>query len=549
MAKKATKSANDPGRFNTIGMQTFKVTSDSALDSISSNRIEDNDPFVNLYGTCNLIEPPYRFTSLYQIYEESDILKACIAAMQKNVDGFGYRLDFLGDDLSEKDSPEAQIQFENISQFFNEPNKEHPFRTIRTEMRKDFEVLGQSALEVVRFKSGGMSAVYYLPMVDLRMSVLDSEAITIQTTLWREGRLKKVNVRKRFRRYAQVLNSGWTTSGGGGTIRWFKQLGDPRILDATTGEYVSSRKEAKEVATEVLLLQQPTNGRTYATPRWIANVTDIKGRSNAQYINYDIGESQGIPPMMLLVQNGMLSDESKEQLRSWAESMRGPENFSRIALLEAVPEIHGIDDKGNVQIKLENLTDSRSQDLMFSGYLDKTAEAVRQAFRLPGLYLGNMGDMSYAGSYTIAKTTEEQVFIPERQAFDDVINTSIIRGELKSTLWKYVTLGPQIVSSEELRLSLKEFASSGAISINTAIDILNNMFGLNVSKYNEVWASMPSAILKIMASNQSFAVPELVNYAPPTKTSPKASEGDAGAPSTSSEPMTPPMRSPSQKAS
>lgn len=548
MAKKTIKSANSPGRFNTIGMQTFKVKSESVLDSISSNRLEDTDPFTNLYGQHNLIEPPYRFTSLYQIYEDSDILKACIAAMQKNIDGFGYRLDFLGDDLSEKDTPEAQIQFKNITQFFNEPNKEQSFRAIRAELRKDYEVLGQAAVEVVRFKSGGVSAVYYLPMVDLRASVLDRDTITIQTTLWREGRLKKVNVRKRFRKFAQVLNSGWTTAGGGGTVRWFKQLGDPRILDAITGEYVSSRREAKEVATEVLFIQQPSNGRTYSTPRWIASVTDIKGRANAQYINYDIGESQGIPPMMLLVQNGMLSDESKDQLRLWAESMRGPENFSRIALLEAVPEIHGIDDKGNVQIKLENLTDSRSQDLMFGGYLDKTAQAVRQAFRLPSLYLGDMGDMSYAGSYTIAKTTEEQVFIPERQAFDDIINTHLVKGELKCNMWKYVTLGPQIVSSEELRLSLKEFSAAGAITINNAIDLLNDMFGLNVSKYDTEWSNYPITLLKTMANNQSFVIPEVVNSAPPNKTQIKAPAGESGAPYSTSESMSPPIQSPSQKA-
>lgn len=547
MSKKTTKSANNPGRFNTIGMQTFKVKAESALDSISSNKLDDYDPFTNYYSGSNLLEPPYRFSSLYQIYEESDILRACVAAMQKNVDGFGYRLDFLGDDLAEKDSSEAQIQFENVSQFFNEPNKEHPFRTIRTEMRKDFEVLGQAALEVVRFKSGGMSAVYYLPMIDLRMSVLDPDPITIQTTLWREGRLKKVNVKKRFRKFAQVMNSGWSTSGGW-TMKWFKQLGDPRIMDATTGQFVASRKEAKEVATEVLLVQQPTNGRTYAVPRWIANVTDIKGRANAQFINYDIGESQGIPPMMLLVQNGMLSDESKDQLRSWAESMRGPENFSRIALLEAVPEIHGIDDKGNVQIKLENLTDSRSQDLMFSGYLDKTMQAVRQAFRIPSLYLGDMAETSYAGAYVVQKVSEEQVFVPERQAFDDVINTHIVKGELKCNLWKYVTLGPQIVSSEELRLSLKEFSASGAISVNNAIDLLNDMFGLNVSKYDAEWAKVPVTLLKTMANNQSFVIPEIVNSEPPSKTQTKAPVGDAGAPSSSSEPMAPPIKSPTQKA-
>jgi PBSX family phage portal protein len=508
---------------------------ETGLENVSSNRAEV-DPFEPVYQQENLIQPPYRYPNLYSIAEESDIISACVAAYQKNIDGFGYRLDFLGDDRTELNTKEAQEQYETAINFFDEPNANQSFQMLREAFRKDFEFLGQGYFEVVRFRTGGIAAMYYTPAIDLRIAVAESTPVTVVTSLYRGGRWRKVNIKKRFRRFAQISYES-------SAIRWYKELGDVRFMDAINGQYVSSRKEAKELATELFMIKQGDNGRTYSLPRWLPTVTDVVGRGNSQFCNYDILETSGVPPMLLLCSGGNLTDESKDELRVWAESMRGPENFNRMALLEVEPSMLGLDDKGTVKIELKNLMDYRSNDLMFSEYLKSTSDTIRQAFRLPLLYLGNIdGGTSYSSSYSIIKIAENQVFNPERQIFDEHINKQILWKELGCKMWKYRSLGPQVASTEELRLSLKELVSAGALTINNCVDITSELFGLNLSKYNEIWADLPISLIRAQANNGTFQLKEITNNDPKNQGQVKQpSEDQGGKPLSTGGPSTPPI--------
>jgi len=512
---------------------------DVGLENVSSNRA-DVDPFEPVYQQENLIQPPYRYPNLYKIAEESDIISACVAAYQKNIDGFGYRLDFLGDDRTEINTKEAKDQYETAINFFDEPNANQSFQMLREAFRKDFEFLGQGYFEVVRFRTGGIAAMYYCPAIDIRLSVLDSEPVTVVTSLYRGGRWRKVNIKKRFRRFAQISYES-------SAIRWYKELGDPRVVDSTNGRVVSSRKEAKEVATELFMIKNGESGRSYALPKWLPCVTDVMGRANSQYVNYDVLETSGVPPLMLLITGGSLTDESKDELRVWAQSMRGPENFNRMALLECESNLLGLDDKNSVKIELKNLIDYRANDLMFDGYLKSTADTIRQAFRLPLMYLGTLDiSGSYASSYSIIKITENQVFQPERQFFDEHINKQILWKELGCKMWKYTSLGPQVASTEELRLSIDTMVKAGALSVDNCVEILNNLFNMHVSKYNEPWSSLPVILVKNQSNIGSFQLKEITNNDPKAgiQTKLPASGEVGGKPSTTGAPNVPPIEYP-----
>jgi capsid portal protein len=197
--------------------------------------------------------------------------------------------------------------------------------------------------------------------------------------------------------------------------------------------------------------------------------------------------------------------------------MRGAENFNRIALLETQANMLGLDDKSNVKLNLINLSAYRATDLMFDGYLKSTSDIIRQAFRLPLLYLGTLdAGTSYSSSYSTIKIAENQVFNPERQIFDDHINKQILWKELGCKMWKYRSLGPQVASTEELRLSLKELVSAGALTINNCVDITSELFGLNLSKYNEIWADVPISLLRNQSNNGTFQLKEITNSNPKT---------------------------------
>jgi capsid portal protein len=410
---------------------------------------------------------------------------------------------------------------------------------LREAFRKDFEFLGQGYFEVVRFRTGGIAAMYYTPAIDLRIAVAESTPVTVVTSLYRGGRWRKVNIKKRFRRFAQISYES-------SAIRWFKELGDPRVMDATNGQYVSSRKEAKEVATELFMIQQTSGGRTYALPRFISCITDVVGRSSASYVNFSTIEVQGIPPMLIVIENGSLTDESRDELRVWAESMRGAENFNRVALLEAQPQLLGLDDKGSVKLNLMNLSEYRASDLMFGEYLKSTGDTIRQAFRLPTLYLGHIDSGSYASAYTTIKVAESQVFQPERQIFDEHINKNIMWKELGCKLWKYTSLGPQVASTEELRLSIDTMVKAGALSVDNCVEILNNLFNMRVSKYNEPWSTLPVILVKTQSNIGSFQLKEITNNDPKAGTQTKlpASGEVGGKPISTGAPNVPPIAYP-----
>lgn len=105
-------------------------------------QVQEQDPFSTFYTSNGLAVPPYSFTRLYSIYEESDILQACVEAMQRNVDGFGYDLQFIGDELKERDNPDVQAQYEKLTGFFDMANEMQSFTSARQQFREDFEVLG-----------------------------------------------------------------------------------------------------------------------------------------------------------------------------------------------------------------------------------------------------------------------------------------------------------------------------------------------------------------------------------------------------------------------
>ena len=127
--------------------ESVDVTEPGVLYSRQS--IDEADPFQGVYDKYRLLEPPFSFTQLYKIYEESDVLQECIDAMITNVDGFGYKLVYLRDDLEKIDSPESKVMRRKLENFFDHANDEQSWLTIRKLMRMDYEVLGNGGFEVI----------------------------------------------------------------------------------------------------------------------------------------------------------------------------------------------------------------------------------------------------------------------------------------------------------------------------------------------------------------------------------------------------------------
>jgi len=450
--------------------------------------VEDiEEEFSTLPREKRILTPPYSFSRLYEVYENSDALQSCIDAMRMNVDGFGYKLQFLGDDFTEKDSPQAKAEFEKAKNFFDFANDEQSWTTLRRLMREDHEVLGNGGFEVIRNNRQEIAVLYHLPFQTVRLTARDKKPVPIDIYIPRDGRVQKIKVKKHFRKFCQV---DATTR----KLRWFKEFGDPRIMDATTGDFVAKRPRI--AATEVMHFKNAFGGAAYGMPRWIGAMLQVMGRYRANYVNYDLFDSQGIPPMAVMISGGKLTDESLEDLEILLRSTRGTEKWNRILILEAEADVLGLEAKeGKANIELKNLADYRKDDQQFARYLESTMKDVRHRFRLPPLYTGATEVYTYATAKAAQTTAEEQVFNPERFLFDEEVNKIILQKELGITQWRYVSKGPQSIGGPELAKGVSTFVQAGAISVNYAIEIANEAFGLEMSKFDAPWADYPVRIV------------------------------------------------------
>lgn len=475
---------------------------DTAIDSLfkapyeKKQRDDVLDEFSSLYTQHNLVEPLYNFYTLYIIHDQSDILGECVEAYAENIDGFGYQLQYLGEDQTKKSEKEIADE-QMLKDFFDHANEKESWVKIRKAMRKDLEILGNGAFEIVRNVAGKPGMVYHIPFKSIRCTKVHPDPVDVQVVMKRGGEHIKVRVRKYFRKWAQVKE-------GGSVLTWFKSYGDPRVMNALTGEfekvvrkdsktgsYINDAGDPVQIATEIKQYKIGGVGQAYGVPRWMGDVPDVIGRRSAQYINYDLMNSQGIPPLVIMVSGGSLTDESMLELKSVVRSMRGKEKWNKVALLESTPENTGLEDRGNAKIELKNLTEYRKDDLMFEKYLKNTEETIRHTYRLPRMYVGSSIAFTHSTSVVARITAEEQVFMPGRSDFDEGVNNEIINGEFGIYEWKYTSKGPKIVGSKELAAGVDTFSKIGAFTINHAIAMANEAFGLQMSTFSEKWADYP----------------------------------------------------------
>jgi len=122
----------------------WKLKQDNFRGEVFVRRQDEmtDDPFRELYTRYGLIMPPYNFARLMEVYVESSILQTCVAAMRDNVHAFGYELQYLGQDQTERDKPAVNARHKQLTNFFDEVNEEESFRDVRMQWCVDFEVLG-----------------------------------------------------------------------------------------------------------------------------------------------------------------------------------------------------------------------------------------------------------------------------------------------------------------------------------------------------------------------------------------------------------------------
>ncbi len=232
---------------------------------------------------------------------------------------------------------------------------------------------------------------------------------------------------------------------------------------------------------------------------------NVMGVKSADYVNYDLFKNQGIPPIIVMVSGGQLTEGSIDELEDLFVGMKGVENFNKLAIIEAEDMTGEIESQNRARIDIKELYAARKDDLMFEKYINSSDSRVRQSFRLPPLFTGNSEEYTFATAKTSRLIAEEQVFKPERQLEDEMLSASIFA---QYPEWKLITKGPEVIRSDEIANMFQHMTNAGALNINSAIDLANRMFDLKLKPYKEEWAKVPLLMVNQLAKIGKLAVPE-----------------------------------------
>ncbi|MCL7871045.1 phage portal protein [Bacillus altitudinis] len=458
-------------------MKTVRATVMKANVSETTKQIYE-DGFN--YDADDVIEPPYNIKELKQMAEYSTILQQCIDAYKTNILGFGlgieYTFDFNAENASKEKKAAAEKEWTQLEEFARYMNYDESAEVVLGYVIEDREKTGNGFVEVLREGTGKPAGIEYLDAQYLRVCKL-SDPVEVDFRYTENGQVKSLKRKKRFRKYVQKVKTKKV---------FFKEYGDPRTLNAATGEF-SEKTPPELVASEVIHFK--IGSGTYGVPRWIGNIVNMYGARKAEELNYLYFKQGRHVPGAIIVENGMLSETSYQQLQDYMDDIEGSDHAHKFLLLEVegLPTEKGLtgeEDVSNVKVNFKSLAEILQEDALFLEYDEKTRNKIRSSFRLPPIYTGESQDYNKATADTARKTTEEQVFQPERMIITGKLNTLFLPD---LDLWhvRLILNGPDFRDPLEIAKVLTPFIQAGAVSPNDLRDLAGRILGKTLEEWPE----------------------------------------------------------------
>lgn len=479
-AQTQARAADDRRTAQIIKFTGFGPENDKLpASAIQSNAVEIDDEFQNFYlgskASKDIIVPPFNPKVLRGLCQTNNALQPCVDAMVTNIEGTGF--EFIKDNTKPEDQ-DSDPNIKKLWDFFQEPWPGMNFVAIRKQLREDREQTGNAYLEVIRNAQDDPVFIRPMESVMTRMVKLDAPHAALRKVT-RGGVEASVRVALRERRFAMLIG---TTQ-----VIYFKEFGATRDLDKYTGEWASGRLPAKRRASEVIHFKALDDVNTpYGVPRWISQMPSVLGSRKAEEFNLEFFDNGGVPPVMILLQGGVLAAQTRDAINKQNAAPAKAKN--RIMTIEAEPTGGGLDSPGTTRVTVERFGSERQQDSMFENY-DKTCEGrIRRSFRLPPIFVGGADDYSFATAYTSYTVAEAQVFKPEREEFDEIISSKLIPA-LFPELGKTYRMRSLTMNIEDatIRLKAAQLAwETGHADPQALMQEINESGGTNI-KYTEEW--------------------------------------------------------------
>jgi len=481
------------------------------------------------FASAGAIEPPYDPEALCLLTEHSNSLRQNVDAYATNIDGFGHRfepaIDFDADDvdgriadsiylerLAARDRGElpedaalqptaeetaerkrelvqlARIERARLESFFDFCCFDHSFVDLRRRTRQDLEVTGNAFWEVLRDGRGEIARLVYVPSYSVRLLPLDETPVEVEDRVRVSSvSFDKVSTRRRLRRCVQIQ----------GVERvYFKSMGDPRVVSRRTGRVFDDAESLVDAdptdgpATELVHFAVHSPRSPYGVPRWVGTLLAVLGSRQMEEVNYLYFENKSVPPLALLVSGGRLSEASVPRIERFIEeNLKGKANFHKVLILEAEGG-SGSSEPTRAKIELRPLTAAQQQDALFQLYDERNIDKVGSAFRLPRLLRGESKDFNRATAESALRFAEDQVFQPERDEFDFLMNRRLL-ADMGIRFWRFRSQTPVTRDPERMTDMVEKLVRVGVLTPEEGRLLAGDIFNREFRKLGDDWTKRP----------------------------------------------------------
>ena len=479
-----------------------------------------------LFQSAGALMPPYDPEALCLLVEHSNALRQNLDAYAVNIDGFGHRLepaiDFEAEDADARVADAifleraaarergefdadaeleptanevaarkrelihlARIERARLQSFFDFCCFDHSFVDLRRRTRQDLETTGNAFWEVLRDGRGELARLVYVPSHTVRLMPLDPDPVEVDDRVQISPvTFEDVKARRRMRRFVQIQGTEHV---------YFKAFDDPRTVSKRTGSVFASAEElrashsADGPATELLHFAIHSPRSPYGVPRWVGALLAVLGSRQMEEVNYLYFENKSVPPLALLISGGRLSESSVPRIERFIEeNLKGRANFHKILILEA----EGGQGENRAKIELRPLTEAQQQDALFQVYDERNIDKVGGAFRLPRLLRGESKDFNRATAESALRFAEDQVFQPERDEFDYLINRKLL-ADMGIRFWRFRSQTPVTRDPERMTAMVEKLVRVGVLTPEEGRFLAGDIFNREFRKIGDDWTKRP----------------------------------------------------------
>ena len=547
------EEGHDPSRetVQTLLAKALVLTGKAENEATAITNIQETE---QQWSEEQAVVAPYDPESLLSYVELCGHLSPNIDAYAQNIEGFGYAPEPISEWMKDLESEEARekirealeierwYDFEQASldddqmdgvnepvavsdqdveealkrikaklrretylfeSWFRNCCSESSFTKLRRSIRWDREAAGWGCIELIRDERQRLRRISYVPGYTVRPLVDEGERVEVvesdPITPLSDGR--QVRVRRHFRRFVQIV----------GTRKvFFKSPGDPRVVSKETGRFYETIEDLhraepnNDAANELLWFAGHSPKTPCAPPRWIPNLLAVLGTREADEVNYYYFTNKSIPPAIVFVAGGRIPKDIRQRLESRIQAeLHGAKNFHRVMVVEAMPVRQNAisNDRSMLpQIHYQELG-NQAKDGMFLEYDQRAADRIGSSFRQSPIMRGyTPKNLNRATANTVLKFTEQQVYKPERDDFDWVMN-DVILPELGIELIQFKTLGPTTRTPDELADYIKVVAPHGGLIPQEIRRLTSKVLGMDLDRIDEDWARVPMPMTLADARN------------------------------------------------